>query len=295
VEDIAGLTIAVGIIDKLEAELIKAKDASKEADRAKEAFMANMSHELRTPLNAIMGMSSLLLMDDGLTPEQRDFVETISCSGEMLLAHINNILDISRMEKGLIGLANLPFDLHSSIKASLGRVASAAFEKGLSLECIVDENVPKMICGDSNRFCQILENLLDNAIKFSERGEILVSVRPESDQKIHFAVSDTGIGIPLQMRDLIFEPFSQADDSFARKYQGIGLGLATSRRLVKMMGGQMWTESWPGKGSIFHFTIQAEHEFGRERMTGIQPGREGIEHQPMVATVFAESSSARGI
>lgn len=294
-EDLTKLAVAIDIIDTLEAELIKAKDASEEANRAKAAFMANMSHELRTPLNAIMGMSSLLLMDDGLTPQQRDFIETISSSGEMLLTHINNLLDISGMEKGLVELANLPFDLQGCIKASLSRIAQDASEKGLRLECRVDKNVPKKICSDSNRLCQILENLLDNALKFTERGAILVSVSPESDHKIHFAISDTGIGVSQEMCDRVFQPFCQTDDSLTRRYEGMGLGLTISKKLVEMMGGQMWIESRPGKGTASHFTIQIEPELGHDQYAGIQPGQEKIVHQPMAAPIFAESSSARGI
>lgn len=294
-EDLTKLAIAVDIIDTLEAELIKAKDASEEANRAKAVFMANMSHELRTPLNAIMGMSSLLLMDNGLTPQQRDFIETISCSGEMLLTHINNLLDISGMEKGLVELVNLPFELQGCIRTSLGRIAQAASEKGLRLESRVDKNVPQKICADSNRLCQILENLLDNAVKFTEKGVILVSVSPESDHGIHFAVSDTGIGVSQEMWDRVFQPFCQTDDALTRRYEGMGLGLTISKKLVEMMGGRMWIESRSGKGTTFHFTIQVEPEPGRDRCAGIQPGQGKIVHQPMAATVFAESSSARGI
>lgn len=294
-EDLTKLAMAVGIIDALEAELIKAKDASEEADRAKAVFMANMSHELRTPLNAIMGMSNILLMDNGLTPQQRDFIETISSSGEMLLAHINNLLDISGMEKGLVELANLPFDPAGCIKTSLGRIAQAASEKGLRLECRVDKNVPKKICSDSNRLCQILEYLLDNAVKFTEKGAILVSVSSESDHEIHFAVSDTGIGVPREMCDRVFQPFCQTDDSLTRRYEGMGLGLTISKKMVEMMGGRMWIESRPGKGTTSHFTIQIDPELGSDRYNGIQLGQEEIVHQPMAASIFAESSSARGI
>ena len=294
-EDLTKLAIAVGIIDKLEAELIKAKDASEEANRAKAAFMANMSHELRTPLNAIMGMSSLLLMDNGLTPQQRDFIETIGSSGEMLLTHINNLLDISGMEKGLVELTIHPFDLQGCIKTSLGLIAQAASEKGLRLESRVDKNVPQKICCDSNRLCQILENLQDNAVKFTDNGAILVSVSHESDHKIHFAVSDTGIGVSQEMCDRVFQPFCQTDDSLTRRYEGMGLGLTISKKLVGMMGGRMWIESRPGKGTIFHFTIQIEPERGRDRYAGFQLGQGKIVHQPMAATVFAKSSSARGI
>lgn len=292
-EDMANLAIAVGIIDKLKAELTQARYASEETNRAKAAFMAKMSHELRTPLNAIMGMSSLLLMDDGLTPEQREFIETISCSGELLLAHINNLLDISSMEKGVVELADKPFDLKICLEASLSRVEHAASEKGLSLECSVDKRVPERIRGDSNRLRQILANLLDNAIKFTERGEIRVLVCTEMNRDIHFAVSDTGIGISPEMKDHIFQPFCQVEDSIDRRYDGIGLGLTISRRLVEQMGGRIWMESRHGRGSIFHFTIPTRSDYGRGLNAAMRQGQKMP--QPAVSMLSAEPSFARGM
>lgn len=247
--------------DAIDAKLLNAKDTSEEVARTKDAFMANMSHELRTPLNAIMGMASLLLLDKDLTSEQEESVEIIKSSGERLLSLINDILDLSRLEKGKEELKDQPLDLHECIDESIDQVAPAASKKGLNLAYAIDTITPKMIRGDPARLHQILENLLDNAIKFTERGGIMVLVSSEffdSEYEVHFTIKDTGIGIPEDRMDRLFKSFSQVDDSIKRKYTGAGLGLAIARSLVEMMGGRIWAESNIEKGSEFHFTIRAK-------------------------------------
>jgi signal transduction histidine kinase len=255
------LAVAMQVNDVMDAGLLNAKDASEELTRAKGAFMANMSHELRTPLNAIMGMASLLLMDRNLTSEQEESVEIIKSSGERLLSLINDILNLSSLEKGKVELKDQTFDLHECIDESVDQAAFAASRKGLNLTYAVDTITPKMIRGDPVRLRQILGNLLDNAVKFTERGGIMVLVSSEffdSDYRVHFAIKDTGVGVPEDRMSRLFKSFSQVDDSISRKYAGAGLGLAISKNLVEMMGGRIWAESNAGKGSTFHFTIRAK-------------------------------------
>lgn len=236
--------------------------------------MANMSHELRTPLNAIMGMASLLLLDKNLTSEQEESVEIIKSSGERLLSLINDILDLSRLEMGNMGLKDLPLDLHECIDESIDQVTIAAHKKGLNLACVIDTITPRMIRGDPARLRQILGNLLDNAIKFTERGGVVVLVSSEffdSEYEVHFAIKDTGIGVPEDRMDRLFKSFSQVDDSISRKYDGAGLGLAISKSLVETMGGRIWAESDIEKGSTFHFTIRAKPISTMCRATGAIP------------------------
>lgn len=246
------------------------------AAHAKAAFMANVSHELRTPLNAIMGMTDLLLLDDGLTPEQEESVEIIRSSGEALLLIINDILDFADAEGGRMRLREKPFDLHACVHEALDLVASAAAEKGLNLSWTIDEDASRLIRGDPTRLRQVLGNLLENAVKFTETGEIALSVSSEFSgcgNEIHFAVRDTGIGIPHDRMHRLFRSFSQVDDSMSRRYTGIGLGLAVSKKLVELMGGRIWAESDAERGSAFHFTIKAEpapdqYGFGAVRAEG---------------------------
>jgi len=295
VEDQFGLAAAVNEVDKLEAELLAAEDASDEACQAKVAFLANLNHELRTPLNAIIGMSSLLLMDSNLTREQRDYVETISDSGEMLLAHITNLLDLSKMEKGLLRLANQPFSLKLCIKEAMDMAADAASEKRLSLSCYADESLPENVVADPRRLRQILANLLDNAIKFTKEGKILVSVYPH-DGNIHFAVRDTGIGLPERVSEHLFKPFYQADASLTRKYEGMGMGLALCKRLVFLMGGQIWAESNDDCGSTFHFLIPMRS--GSDQLLSEMPleCEGGYEDRHRIAAPCSDSGAAsRGI
>jgi PAS domain S-box-containing protein len=244
---------------KLEAELIKAKDQAVEAVQAKAAFLANMSHELRTPMNSIMGFTSLLL-EEPLPVEYKDWLDTMKINGEALLALINDVLDFSKMEKDKIELEIHPFNLRQRIEESLDLVSTKAAEKGLDLAYIMDSNVPETIISDSARLRQVLANLLSNAVKFTDTGDVLVHItsKPEGDfHELHFAVQDTGIGMPQSQISKLFQPFSQINTAPSRLTEGTGLGLAISKKLVELMGGKIWAESEEGKGSTFIFTIKA--------------------------------------
>jgi PAS domain S-box-containing protein len=279
-ERLGYIIVGSDITDKIraEAEIRRARDEAEQANAAKSSFLATMSHEIRTPMNGIMGMTSLLL-DTGLTPDQREYAETIRRSSDALLSLINDILDFSKIEAGKLDLENQPFDLRECIEGAFDLISTRAVEKGLELAYRIDADVPGRIVGDPTRLRQILLNFLTNAIKFTETGEIVLSVSAgkiteapgskESSYELHITIRDTGIGIPADRMDRLFKSFSQVDASTTRKYGGTGLGLTICLRLAELMGGTAWLESPApqtpetknkpgGPGSVAHVTIRVE-------------------------------------
>jgi PAS domain S-box-containing protein len=242
-------------------QLSHAKDAAEAASLAKSTFLANMSHEIRTPLNAVIGMTELVLKSP-LSAQQREFLHTVKDSGEALLSVINDILDFSKIEAGKLALDCSTFDLRESLGDTMKSFAIRAHQQGLELACFIHPEVPHMVVGDYSRLRQIVVNLVGNAIKFTETGEVSLEVtresRTEKDVVLHFVVADTGIGIPPEKQTAIFEMFEQADASTTRRHGGTGLGLAIAARLIGLMGGRLWVESEVGRGSRFHFIIRLD-------------------------------------
>jgi CheY-like chemotaxis protein len=246
-------------VRKRTEELSRAREAAETANRAKTVFLENTSHELRTPMNGIVGMTELAL-DTNLTAEQRKYLTAVRSSANGLLSLLNDVLDFSTIEAGNLVLESTEFRIRETIEDSLDSFVARAEQKGLRLDYDVHEDVPEVLVGDVRRLRQLIVNLAGNAIKFTERGEVNLRVDLQSQQQdeveIHFAISDTGVGIPEDKVEKIFRPFEQADTSSTRRFGGAGLGLSLARQLVELMGGRIWAESVVGQGSTFHFTAR---------------------------------------